>query len=235
MRTLNPGYKFLTILIVSLMLSFSGNVRLNLLIFALAVITLVCTPGVNKKRMLLAFVPFLLAAAGMFTVGLLFSSAPPGADVEVVTVTINVTSLQSALHLSSRVLAFGGVGLLFAMTTGAMDFVMSLMQQFSLPPKFAYGLLAAYHFFPVVRSEYRIVRGSLAVRGVRAGPLSPKCLMPMLVHAFERSESLAMAMESRGFDSDAKRAVAFAVPLRKRDFLFLAGCILGTAAGLAFL
>ena len=145
------------------------------------------------------------------------------------------TNWVTAAQLSSRVLAYGGLGLLFAFTTNSMDLVMSLMQQFRLPPKFAYGILAAYHFFPVVREEYRIVGAALRVRGVKAGPFSTRRLFPMLAHALERSESLAMAMESRGFESRQPRAVAFRVPLRAVDFLFLIGLNGALAAALFFL
>ncbi|MFQ9847183.1 MAG: energy-coupling factor transporter transmembrane component T family protein, partial [[Clostridium] leptum] len=149
--------------------------------------------------------------------------------------TLYATNWVTAAQLSSRVLAYGGLGLLFAFTTNSMDLVMSLMQQFRLPPKFAYGILAAYHFFPVVREEYRIVGAALRVRGVKAGPFSTRRLFPMLAHALERSESLAMAMESRGFESRQPRAVAFRVPLRAVDFLFLIGLNGALAAGLFFL
>ena len=112
---------------------------------------------------------------------------------------------------------------------------MSLMQQFRLPPKFAYGILAAYHFFPVVREEYGIVGAALKARGVKAGPLSTKRLFPMLVQAMERSESLAMAMESRGFQNDVPRAVAFRTRVRPVDFVFLLGLNGLIIAGLLFL
>ena len=45
----------------------------------------------------------------------------------------------------------------------------------------------------------------------------------MLVHALERSQSLAMAMESRGFQNDAPRAVAFRVRFGWVDIAFLIG------------
>jgi energy-coupling factor transport system permease protein len=57
----------------------------------------------------------------------------------------------------------------------------------------------------------------------------------MLVQAMERSESLAMAMESRGFQENVPRAVAFRTRVRPADYLFLIGlngCIL---LGLIFL
>ncbi|MDR1375896.1 MAG: energy-coupling factor transporter transmembrane protein EcfT [Synergistaceae bacterium] len=235
-KSLNPGYKFLTLLIASLILSVTHNTRLNLSVFALCFAAAVCEPSVNRRRLIFGLAPFLLTAGGMFMSGFLFPSASVSASlVGAADKVIYVTSWDSALKLSSRILAFGGIGLLFAFTTDSMDFVMSLTQQFRLPPKFAYGLLAAYHFFPVIRDEYGIVRSALAVRGVKAGPFSRKCLLPMLIHAFERSESVAMAMESRGFDGSAVRGVAFPVPLRKTDFAFMFAVTAGILAGWAWM
>ncbi|MEG0779380.1 MAG: energy-coupling factor transporter transmembrane component T [Oscillospiraceae bacterium] len=237
MRSLNPGYKLLTLILASLVLSLTYHTRLNLLTAAVALTVTVCTPRVNRRGLLLAMVPFLLTAAGMFTTGLFFSQGG-GQALQVSLLgqrTLYATSLESGLQLASRVLAFGGIGMLFAFTTQSMDLIMSLMQQFRLPPKFAYGILAAYHFFPVIRSEYDIVGAALQVRGVKAGPFSPKRLFPMLVHALERSESLAMAMESRGFEDGAPRSVAFRIPLRWVDFLFLLGVPAGLTAGLFLL
>ena len=84
-------------------------------------------------------------------------------------------------------------------------------------------LFRSYHFFPVVREEYDIVGAALQVRGVKTGPVSTKRLFPMLVQAMERSESLAMAMESRGFQDEAPRAQAFQVGVCWKDYLFLIG------------
>ena len=76
---------------------------------------------------------------------------------------------------------------------------------------------------------------SLKVRGVEAGSASPKRIIPMLVQAMERSQSLAMAMESRGFQNDAPRRVAFETKLRVRDFVFLIGLNTSIVLGLIFL
>lgn len=225
MRGLNPGCKLLTLIIASLLLSVTFHTRLNLLVAGGALLVTVCIPGVNRKRLLLSLIPFLLVAAGMFTTGLFFSNGgQEGVEVTILGQrTLYATNLTTAAQLASRVLAFGGLGMLFAFTTDSMELVMSLMQQFRLPAKFAYGILAAYHFFPVVREEYDIVQAALQVRGVKVGPFSTKRLFPMLVHALERSEALAMAMESRGFEGGEPRAVAFRVPFRAVDVLFLLG------------
>ena len=237
MRSLNPGYKLLTLILASLLLSLSYNIKLYLVIFAVGLVLTLTTPGVNRKRWAIAMVPFLLAALGMFTTGLLYADgSQTGLELAVagqrVLTAHNVTS---GLQLATRILAYGSLGMLFAFTTNSMDLIMSLMQQFHLPAKFAYGILAAYHFFPTIRSEYETVGAALKVRGIKASPFSTKRLFPMLVHALERSENLAMAMESRGFESGKPRAVAFRVPLRVRDFVFLFAVNGGIAAGLLFL
>lgn len=237
MKKLNPGYKLLSLIVASLLLSVTFRVRLNLLIAAVCILVTFCTPGVNRKRLLLGMIPFLLAALGMFTAGLCFGNG--GTEGVEVTAfgqrTLYASNLTTAMQLSSRILAYGGLGVLYAFTSNAFELVMSLMQQFHLPPKFAYGILAAYHFFPVVKEEYGIVGSALKVRGVKAGPVSTKRLFPMLVQAMERSESLAMAMESRGFQDDEPRAIAFRVNVHPTDFLFLFGLNGLIILGLIFL
>lgn len=238
MKSLNPGYKLLTLIIASLLLSVTFHIRLNLIIAAGCLLVTFCTPGVNRRRLFLGLLPFFLAALGMFTAGLYFGADGGNQGVEVTMFgqrTLYASNLTTALQLSSRILAYGGLGMLYAFTSNAFELVMSLMQQFHLPPKFAYGILAAYHFFPVVREEYGIVGAALKARGVKAGPVSTKRLFPMLVQAMERSESLAMAMESRGFQDNASRAAAFQTRVRPADFCFLFGLNGLIIAGLLFL
>lgn len=237
MRSLNAGYKLLTLMVASLLLSLTYRIRLYVLVSAVSLLLTVCTPGVHRKRLAMAMVPFLLAALGMFTTGLLYADGTQtGLQLAVAGQRVlTAHNITSGLQLATRILAYGSLGMLFAFTTSSMDLIMSLMQQFRLPPKFAYGILAAYHFFPTIRSEYETVGAALRVRGIKASPFSTKRLFPMLVHALERSENLAMAMESRGFQSDSPRSVAFRVPLRARDFLFLLGVNGGIILGLLFL
>ena len=237
MNKLNPGYKLLSLIIASLLLSLTFQVRLNLVIAVVCFLVTFCTPGVNRRKLMIGMVRFLLAALGMFTAGLFFGNGGnEGVDVTMFGQrTLYASNMTTAMQLSSRILAYGGLGMLYAFTSNAFELVMSLMQQFHLPPKFAYGILAAYHFFPVVREEYDIVGAALQVRGVKTGPVSTKRLFPMLVQAMERSESLAMAMESRGFQDEAPRAQAFQVGVCCKDYLFLIGLNGLIILGLLFL
>ena len=145
MKKLNPGYKLLSLIIASLLLSVTFRVRLNLLVAGVCLLVTFCTPGVNRKRLLLGMIPFLLAALGMFTAGLCFGNG--GTEGVEVTAfgqrTLYASNLTTAMQLSTRILAYGGLGVLYAFPSNAFELVMSLMQQFHLPPKFAYGILAA--------------------------------------------------------------------------------------------
>lgn len=225
MRKLNPGIKLLALIIASLLLSLTFNVRANVLIFAICLAVTLFSKGVNRKALFCGLVPFLLAAFGVFMSGYVFGAgSKEGVELSAFGQgEIYAGNLTIGLQLSSRILAYGGLGLMYALTSDAFTLVMSLMQQFRLPPKFAYGILAAYHFFPVVKEEYRIAGDALKVRGIKTGPFSTKRLFPMLVQAMERSESLAMAMESRGFQNEASRAIAFRTYVRWYDWAFLAG------------
>ena len=225
MRSLNPGCKLAALIVASLILSVTFNTPVNLAVFVVMLAATLASPGTNRKG--LAMLPFALTALALFVTGLMYGSGGnASAAVEADMFgqrTLFASDWTTAAQLASRVLAYGGLGMAFAFTSDAFELVMSLMQQFRLPPKFAYGVLAAYHFFPVVRDEYGEVGLALRARGVRVGALSPRRVVPMLAHALERSESLAMAMESRGFEDGRERRCAFEVPLRARDLAFAVG------------
>jgi energy-coupling factor transport system permease protein len=236
MDRLNPGFKFLAILILGILLSFSFNARVNLGVFGASLALTLASSNLNYKKFFAWLSLFVLAAAGFFMTGLFFAKDSAPGELRIWGIaTISADSLETAVQLSTRILAFGALALLFALTTKPPMFFRSLNQQFGAPLKFTYGIMAATGFIPAVRDEYYLVRAAVAVRGVRAGPFSPRRFMPMLVRAFRRAESASMAMESRGFNPLAERGSAFPVPLGAMDFVFLV-CFPGAAAlGLIFL
>ncbi|MDR2406300.1 MAG: energy-coupling factor transporter transmembrane protein EcfT, partial [Deltaproteobacteria bacterium] len=218
MDRINPGYKFLTILIVGAILSFTFKIWVNLGVFLIAILLTLSARNLDYKKLLAFLSLFALAAFGFFMTGLLFADTSQANDHSELKnfgiVTISVTSVDTALKLSSRILAYGALAALFTLTTKPAEFFHSLGQQFKVPPKFTYGILAAYGFLPTIKNEYELVKAAISVRGVKAGPFSTRRLFPMLVRAFRRSENLAMGMESRGFNPKAKRGQAFMVNVR---------------------
>jgi energy-coupling factor transporter transmembrane protein EcfT len=221
MTTLNPSYKFVSVLLAGIALSLSYDTKANAGVCLLALLLTSCAKGLDFRRFFLAMVPFVLAAFGFFMTGLLFAKNAPEFSGSFGQSQVDVSSMATAWQLSTRVMAFGGLALLFSLTTEPETFFRSLRQQLRLPAQFCYGLTAAYHFLPVVRSEHQLVRAASLVRGARSWPWSSRVIIPMLVRAFRRSERLAMAMESRGFNPASERGEAALVPLRLRDVMFM--------------
>ncbi|QUY65648.1 energy-coupling factor transporter transmembrane protein EcfT [Helcococcus kunzii] len=233
-KKLNPAYKMITMIIASLLLSIKYVKNMNFLIFFICIFLTLINSKSKIKKILFAMIPLLIATTAIFATGVLFPGDEVSGDILFFFFNkpIHSSSIENGLRLSSRILAYGGIGFLFAYTTNSLELIMSLMQQFSLSPKFAYSILAAYNFFPIIKSEYNIVRGSAKIRGIHANPLSTKYLLPMVVHSIERSESLAMAMVSRGFDEHAERGIAFNTSFSYLDVVFLVGVNLAIIVGL---
>ena len=167
MIKLNPGYKGLTIFLVSLLLSFEYNYYLNFSVFCICIMLMIINK-ISLKKILLAFLPVLFLAGGIFFTGMLYSSSGTAEDITSLTKTVVVIgNIENGLQLSMRILAYAGLGLLFVFTTDPRLFIISLMQQFHLPGNFAYGILAAYGFIPVIKQEYENMRYAYRARGVK--------------------------------------------------------------------
>lgn len=231
MQSINPVTKFIGIFIPAVMLAFVYHPELNLLVFAACIVILLCS-RVNLKGLLLFLIPVAVLAAGMFFTGYQFrSDAYVGAQRGLFTDEAVINGLQ----LSSRILAFAGLGMLFVFTTDRTAFIRALEQQFQLPPKFAYGVMAAWGMLPNMRREYQKTRAAFTARGLHPGMVSPALLTPLLVKSIRWSEALACAMESKGFGEARNRTRYRTVPIKPADILFPAATCALVAAGLVFL
>ncbi|WP_159721425.1 energy-coupling factor transporter transmembrane component T family protein [Enterococcus sp. CSURQ0835] len=229
MKKLNPTIKFGGILLTGLLVSFQNNLRLNL---TLAVIfAVVSILYLSFKQWLQLTVLLTVTAIGVFFSGYFFLQAKSGqAVIGDLTVTPQVLY---GLKLATRIYCFGFLGSSFAATTTLPAFIYSAQQQLRLPAQFAYGMMAAFHMLPLIKKEYQNTRISLRSRGLTAGFISPKLLTPLLVKSIRWSETLAQAMESRGFSGTANRTYFYDYQIRFQDGLFLVG-LLGLAVALSF-
>lgn len=218
MNALNPVFKLLGILIPTLLLAFFHNPILNIIVFVLCIILILLSKG-SPKRLFLLMLPILLVAVGMFFTGYHFQIRE-GAPVNADSLKLTSNAIWNGMTLSSRVLAYAGLGLLFVLTTNKIELIRSFQQQLHLPPIFAYGLLAAWNIFPNIMEEYKKTRAAFRSRGVNTFAISPALLKPMLVKAVLWSEALAVAMESKGFNSSAKRTEYYVMKITFKDLTF---------------
>lgn len=221
MRRLNPACKFIGLLVPTFLLALRQNPLCNLLVFTLSLLAIFASK-VKLTTVTGLFAPVILAAAGMFMTGYRFS-ADSGLPVNAANLHMGSSAVWNGLLLSSRVMAFAGLGLLYTLTTDKIRLVQSFQRQFHLPQLFAYGLLAAWGIFPHMAQEYRRTRAAFRARGKAVLPFSPALLKPLLVKSVRWSEELSIAMESKGFSGSAPRTVFDPPVVGPADMLFC-GC-----------
>lgn len=239
MEKLNPFWKAVTILVAGLLLAFGYSVLLNLLTVGICLFLLLFFSRAKLSSLVKILLPALLAAASLFMSGFLYSKGgqvPESASSLDFDQAVRAAgSLYSACQLSTRVLAFAFLGMLFALTTRSEEFIGSLMHQCKIKPKFAYGILAAFHLMPHIGKEYQNAVLAFRTRGIHTGPFSMKPVSAALVNCIRWSENVAMAMESKGFDGDHSRTFYHVTVVHWYDFVFLAAWIVFFILGLLFL
>ena len=215
MKKINPTCKFIGILIPTVLLLFFYAPVLNLTVFIVST-AVTAVSARSRKVLFAALVPVTLSAVALFFTGMHF---PSGSHLALSYKLFANSAVLNGLQLSSRVLAFAGLGLLFALTTDRIEMIRSARQQLRVPVKFAYGLLAAWGIMPNMMSEYAKARAAFRARGLSPAPWSPALLKPLLVKTVRWSESLAAAMESKGFGG-GKRTEYYVMKITPFDILF---------------
>lgn len=243
MEKLNPFLKGTTILLCGLILSFSYSILLNGSVIIACLLLLLFFSKAKVSSVIKIMLPAFLAAASIFYTGLLYTDSSMIQTEELSKISslnfevlsYSVTSVYNALQLSTRVLAFACLGILFALTTDGEEFVMSLMHQCRLSPKYAYGVLAAFHLLPNIKEELQKTKLAFKVRGIPVHWYSVKPVFAMLVNTIRWSESVAMAMEAKGFDGEGRRSYYTVTYLYWFDWCFFVGMVLLVLTGTIFL
>jgi len=195
LRRMNPFYKFSFLIAFSTVFTFMHSFWLNVWVFGgcLFLLFIGARPA-DWAKAVKFLLPVTFLAVSLFMTGMLFGAGATGRFG-----SVSTESTQTGLNMAIRLLSFAGLGILLAITTDPYELIKSLQKHARLPRKFAYGMLTAIHLLPQMRAEYRNARLAFAVRGVSVGPLSLKPIFAMLVNAFRWSETLAVAMISKGF------------------------------------
>lgn len=227
LEKINPFIKVVTILVCGILMALTSSWKLNLAVLIAALLALLLLSNCKLSSLVKTFVPVILLAGAVFVSGMSYGkSAAQSASI------YDVASMDSALLLSTRILAYVGMGMMFALSTDQKEFIMSLMHQAHIKPKFAYGVLAAVNLIPTLRREWDEVNLAYRARKKRTGLLPIGPLFNTLVNGIRWSENVAMAMESKGFDGDGSRTFAITTRVRAEDICFAVLCIGLMAAGM---
>lgn len=135
-------------------------------------------------------------------------------------------SLELGLATALRIMAIGFPAVLLLSRVDVTRFADALVQQARMPENFVVGGLAGLRLFGVVASDREIRNGVARVRG-RANPNSItrviSSVISILVLSLRRADTLATAMEVRGFGFSSRRTHFRTSRWRVADSLWLAG------------
>jgi energy-coupling factor transport system permease protein len=223
LATLNPSCKLLSHLIVMLLLMTITNPKLTFLIWFLAVFLGVFLGGWRMTYLVKRLLPYL----GFFIL-VFWMIAAFGEGEETIWkwawFHVTVESLNHGLTIALRMLAFVTYGLLFTSTTDITMFIMSLIHQCKLSPKWAYGLLAGFRFIPLFQSELSQMKTAHKVRGYKQKnnwKAFMRYALPLFTQGIRKSERIAIAMEARGFTGTRDRTYYQTTKLAAKDLGYL--------------
>ncbi|MCD8357493.1 MAG: energy-coupling factor transporter transmembrane protein EcfT [Clostridia bacterium] len=229
LERINPFVKVVTILICGIILAFTKSWKLDIAVMVVCLAILVFGTRCKWSTLFKTFIPALLIAAAVFYSGLVFGKPDNSIDN-----IYSAATMGAALLMGSRILAYVSLGLMFILSSDQEEFVISLMQQGHVKPKFAYGVLAALNLLPTLQQEWKEVCLAYQVRGKKTGLLPIGPLFNTLVNSIRWSENVAMAMESKGFDGDGVRTFFVVTKVTAGDICFSIICFALTLAGMIF-
>ena len=111
------------------------------------------------------------------------------------------------------------------------------MQQFKMPPKYAYSFIASIRLLPYIVEELHTRANALKVRGVTysrgikgAYERFRDFSVPLISQSIRRAQRIAVAMEAKSFQMSAKRTYYYPATFSALDGVFAGAIIAGAAA-----
>jgi energy-coupling factor transport system permease protein len=146
--------------------------------------------------------------------------------------TVSLESLLYGLAMGLRLVTFVGIGLVFLSTTRNEELTSGLIRM-GVPYPVAFAISTSLRLVPTfVGAGATIVQAQVS-RGLdlesgsifsRLGKFIPQAV-PLFIYAIHQTNSLAMALESRGFDPSAPRTFYREPRMQRRDYVALGLCV----------
>lgn len=178
--------------------------------------------------------PLLVTVTVVALVNALYSPASGGRVLlDLGPLRVTSEAALAGLGVGLRVAGIALPGFVVVATLEPRDLADAMVESGRVPPRFAYGALAALRLLPLVAQEWGTLGQARRARGVSAGgnPLTACRLLlarvtGLLVAAVRRATRLARALDARGVGAPGPRTVARPQPWTGADTLL----VLGTAA-----
>ncbi len=215
---------------------------IELRLCALTVAVLAAASGIPLRPLPRRMAPVVVAAVGLGVVVTLGSAAnnDPSAASLLVAGPVRVTgpALAAGAGLALRLLAIALTSLLVFAPSDTTRLADSLVQQWHVPERFAYGTVAAIGLAPLLAADWTGIGAARRLRGLEPRWLPGRLLdvarrlLTLLVVALRRAERVALAMDARGFDSGIARSRYRSIRIGWLDVVVMGAAILLAVAAL---
>jgi energy-coupling factor transport system permease protein len=206
-----------------------------------AIVALVLWSGLPLRRVPGRLAPLGFAIVSLTVFSILLSGANADRSLAAVAafgpIRITAPAVSAGLAIGLRVVVIGLTTLLVFGPSDPTRMADSLVQQWHIPDRFAYGTLGALRVAPFMADDWTLISAARRLRGIQARGVAGRIrdagdrLVVMLVAAIRRAERLALAMDARGFDSGIKRSHFRELRVGWRDWLTIAvACAVAVAA-----
>jgi energy-coupling factor transport system permease protein len=200
---MNPSLKLFLGILVALLVSFKASLTANLTIIVAGCCYLLWKKLSWRRWLLLLLLP-LPAAAAIFS-ALYWGSAH--------------SSLRYVLILMTRIYVFVIAGTCVGVHLSPTALVRSLEQNFYLPSKYAYGILAGLNLFPQMQRQVQVIRAAGDMRGQFLTWWSPRLYFKACLAAISAAENLTFGLQAAAFYEDQPRSVIVSYPIAKKNWL----------------
>jgi len=228
LQQVNPILKLVSLLIViaAMVTVFDPWTPLAVVVITIALLRLL--GGIPLKVIGLFLLPFSLFALSFVWMTVLFPRER-GTDIlfHLLFVPVTLENVLTGIALGLRSLVFALWSLLFVLTTEPTKLMLGLVQHCKLPPRFGYGMMAAYRFVPLFRQELNQIRAAHQIRGMGESrslrgrwEQLKRYAIPLLAGAIRKAERVAIAMESKGFDGSRERTYYRKISWTGYDLLY---------------
>lgn len=236
----NPTLKLVSLMLIVLAVTMAFDPWTPLVFFILTLIAQRFLGRVYLRQMvwpLLFF--FFLGALGFMGSNALFYASPAGKAVTVLwergSLRMTAEGLRVGISLTIRMMAIVTCSMIFVTTTDPTDFVLSLIQHAHFPFRLGYGILVAYRFLPLWRTELDIIRSAHRIRGVGERTTFKgrweqlrRYAVPLLASAIRKSERVSSAMDSKAFGALPKRTYYRHLDITWSDWALLVSTLVAT-------
>ena len=190
--------------------------------------------GLAPRQLLASFRPILILVLVTSAYHLAFSGADSRIIWQAGPIVMREAALVKAGFFSLRLVLFISIAFLITLTSAPSELgdaftrILSPLRRLRVPVQdLSLILFMAIRFIPVLYEEFEAIRNAQMIRGVRfTGSVVTRVkrtvsiIIPVFVAALQRADDLALAIEARGYRSNARRTIYSRLQFGAREWGF---------------